>query len=544
MSARAASLANPEPVVVFAAAREKAAEIEARLSAEETLGMTHAEVERSLFTDGMELLRRMYEGHLLLRGNGEVEAGSVVGADGVERTHYRLHPRRLETIFGTVSLERVGYGARGEESLHVLDADVNLPVGLYSHEVRRRVAEVACKQSFDETVEAVATTTAASVPKRQAEDLVVFAAEDFDDFYKTRAISSPEQVAATGPIGVITSDAKGVTMRQEDLRPKTRRAAERRRAERARQGAFTVGQPKPTEVASDRKRMAAVAAVYTIVPFVRTPEDVIGELERVHLVAKKRPRPEHKRVWARLTHSIAENLEEAFAEAARRDPERVKRWVGLVDGDEDQIAALKRLARATGFKLTIILDLLHVALYVWKAAWAFHERGSPEAQAWVRERLGEILRGRSSLVAAGMRRSATLRGLAPSKRAAVDKCADYLLKYAEYLRYDEYLAAGLPIATGVIEGACRHLVQDRMEITGAVWGLETAEAVLKLRSLHASGDFDEYWNFYERQERRLNHDDFYAGGTAPSVLRPATLLTPQERHPDPQARPMTSPLIK
>ncbi len=91
-----------------------------------------------------------------------------------------------------------------------------------------------------------------------------------------------------------------------------------------------------------------------------------------------------------------------------------------------------------------------------------------------------------------MRRSATLRGLATKTRKPVDDCANYLLKYSPFLHYDDYLAAGFPIASGVIEGACRHLVKDGMDVTGARWSLAGAEAVLHLRALRSSGDFDEY----------------------------------------------------
>ena len=95
---------------------------------------------------------------------------------------------------------------------------------------------------------------------------------------------------------------------------------------------------------------------------------------------------------------------------------------------------------------------------------------------------------------------------------AVDTCADYLQKYAQYLHYDRYLAAGYRrIATGVVEGACRYLVRDRMELTGARWRLVGAEAVLKLRALRASGDFDAYWDFHEAREYERNHAQRYAG---------------------------------
>jgi hypothetical protein len=122
----------------------------------------------------------------------------------------------------------------------------------------------------------------------------------------------------------------------------------------------------------------------------------------------------------------------------------------------------------------------------------------------------QILKGNASHVAGGMRRSAILRALSPEKREAVDDCADYLIDYKDMLKYDEYLTAGLPIATGVIEGACRHLINDRMDITGARWGLQRAEAVLKLRSLQSSGDADAYWDFYKAQSLRRNHTSRYA----------------------------------
>ena len=149
-------------------------------------------------------------------------------------------------------------------------------------------------------------------------------------------------------------------------------------------------------------------------------------------------------------------------------------------------------AAAYGVDVTVILDIIHVVEYVWKAAHVFHREGSPELAHWAWTRVQRILEGKASRVAAAMRRAATVAGLSSDIRKPVDTCANYLQKYAPYLHYDRYLAAGYPIATGVIEGACRYLVRDRMELTGARWRLVGAEAVLKLRALRASGDFDAY----------------------------------------------------
>jgi hypothetical protein len=255
-----------------------------------------------------------------------------------------------------------------------------------------------------------------------------------------------------------------------------------------------------------------------VAPFVRTPAEVVRTMAPAPQdKAPPRPRPEHQRVWASLQQSPEEVIAAALAEAQRRDPNHAKRWVALVDGSEAQLARVEKIARREGGRLTVVLDVMHVAEYLWSAALAFHAEDTPEREAWVSARLLAVLEGRASLVAAGMRRSATRRELSAATRKPVDVCARYLLKHKAYLRYHEYLAAGLPIATGVIEGACRHLVKDRMDVTGARWSLAGAEAVLRLRALRASGDFDAYWRFHEQQEYQRNHAAHYADGKVVSL---------------------------
>ncbi len=217
-----------------------------------------------------------------------------------------------------------------------------------------------------------------------------------------------------------------------------------------------------------------------------------------------------------------------MAEARHRDPTDKKTWVALVDGNKSQIRILKRLAKKNGLDLTIIVDLIHVIEYLWDAARVFHPAPGPELENWVRHRMLETLRGKAGLMAGGMRRSATLRGLSIKAREPVDVCARYLSNYSPYLRYDHYLANGLPVATGVIEGACRHLVKDRMAVTGARWSLNGAEAVLRLRALRSSRDFDEYWTFHEAREYERNHQTFYTGGIVPSTN--ASLSTVKRDH--------------
>jgi len=502
MSALPCPVADP-----FVAADQAYATITEFLRSEEAWQVKHSELERQLEGMGRELMRTLLQAHLELRQPGQA-VEPVRDAAGTPLTPTPVHGRSLESIFGAVEVARTGYGAAGTSSLHPLDAALNLPPEKYSLEVRRRVAIEAAKSSFDEGVKTLEVYTGAHVPKRQFEELVIRAAQDFEAFYaerQTRARADPH----TGPILVLTVDGKGVVMRPEDLREATQRAA----AARAKTFTARLGSGRRLHA----KRMASVAAIYTVAPFVRTPEEILPESPTLEETRPARPRPEHKRVWASLAQSPEAVIREMFDEAARRDPKGQKRWVALVDGNLPQIDHLQQLAEERNIPLIIVVDFIHVAQYVWKAAGALFPDQELEADRWTRAHLLEILRGKASLVAAGMRRSATLREMAAAERKPVDECADYLLHYSPYLQYDKALAEGVPIATGVIEGACRHLVQDRMNLTGARWRLSGAEAVLRLRALRSSNDFDAYWKFHEQQEHQRHHASRYADHRVPET---------------------------
>jgi len=497
-------------------ARDNFEHIVGYLNSEEASSMTHSELERELEKKGRELMRIMLQEHLNNRSPGQCNQ-PVKGTDGIERSRFRLQERNLETVFGTVSVERAGYGKKGVESLHPMDAELNLPHERYSLELRHRVAEEAAKNSFDETVESIGKNTGGHVPKRQIEELVRCAAQDFDTFYEMRTANSTVD-KRTGSVLVTSVDGKGVVMRIEDLREQTRKAAMKRTHKMGTR--LSKGEKK------NAKRMATVAAVYTIAPFVRTPEELIGKSKSPR--AEPRPRPEQKRVWASIEKTPEEVIEELLQEARYRDPAYEKSWVALVDGNKSQIRILRRQAKKNGLDLTIIVDVIHVIEYLWDAGRAFHPASGPELESWVEHRLLEILRGKAGFVAGGMRRSATLRGLSSKQREPIDTCARYLLNHSPYLRYDRYLSQGLPIATGVIEGACRYLVKDRMEVTGARWSLAGAEAVLRLRALRSSHDFDEYWLFHEAKEYERNHRALYNNNIVPPTSKPRP--TRKRRH--------------
>ena len=244
------------------------------------------------------------------------------------------------------------------------------------------------------------------------------------------AAAGPAGRSPPGLIVVLTTDGKGVPMRKEALRAQTRKAAEA--STHKLRTRLSKGEKR------HRKRMATVASVYSIAPYVRRADDVVRELAPVHEVrTERRPQPQGKRVWASVRQEPRAVIAEMFDEARGRDPEGQRPWVVLVDGQEHQLRLIRQEVKRRSVAVTLILDLFHVLEYLWAAAFAFHAEGSAEAELWVRTQLLALLRGRVSQVAAAMRRSATVRAFTASKRAAVDKCADYLLKYRDMLRYDQ-----------------------------------------------------------------------------------------------------------
>jgi hypothetical protein len=226
---------------------------------------------------------------------------------------------------------------------------------------------------------------------------------------------------------------------------------------------------------------------------------------------------EDKWLMASVENDAATVVAQVFDEAERRDPDHRRPWVALVDGNNHQIDRVKAEAKAREVKVTVIVDLVHVLEYLWGAAWCFFAEGDASAEAWVGDKALAVLNGQASTVAASIRRKATCRRLDPGKRAKADTCADYLLRKRRYLDYPTALAKGWPIATGIIEGACRHLVKDRMDLTGARWSVAGAEAVLKLRALRANDDFPAYWQFHLSQEEQRVHHARYADNVIPTA---------------------------
>jgi hypothetical protein len=494
---------TPTGQAAFAAAEACFATIEGWLAGDDSNGLEHAELEQQLGARGRELLRLLFQDHVDLRAlrEGRLEVADV---NGTYRTRVETgHDRGLATIFGEVTVTRLAYRAVGQANLHPADAVLNLPVQKHSHGLRQLAAIESSRGSFEGAVDAIERASGQHLGKRQVEDLAGLAAVDFEAFYLQR----PALTGVLTDLLVLQVDGKGIVMRSDALRPATAKAAAQESHKLS--GRLSKGEKR------NRKRMAELGAVYDATPAPRAACDIFPANDTERQAAQDGPAATSKWLVASVVQDAATVIARVFDEAERRDPTHTRDWVALVDGNVHQINRIKAEAAARDITVVIVIDLIHVVEYLWKATWSLHPEADPTAEQWVRSQTLAVLAGDALNVAATIRDQASEADLSRAQRKGADEAATYLTSKAPYLDYPKALASGWPIATGVIEGACRHIVADRFDVTGARWSLAGAEAILKLRALRSNGDWDNYWTWHLAQERRRVHETRYLHSSLP-----------------------------
>jgi hypothetical protein len=490
----------------------------ARLAGEAGGAVTLDAMEVLVIERGRELLCGLVQLSLDAQAGREARVAQVTGRDGVRRARAeRGHARPVLTRLGKVVVRRIGYraGIKGVPSLFPRDAVLNLPPCGYSWGLQRLAVMFCRSGSYEQAHEFVLAAAGVRVGKRQLEQITAAAAADAERFCQDGPRDQAQLAGAAGqgrplPPLAISADGKGVAMLPQARRRRTRAPDERVRIFEKRAG---TGEKKGC------KRMAETGCVFDVaVPDgpARIPEQVMlpdpgGPPARPHAVNR----------WyaCDITAGRDVTIGKVFDEADRRDPGHLRTWIALVDGDIYQLGLIQAQAAARGITLAIVIDFIHVLEYLWKAAWCFHAPRDPAMEDWVTAQGLDILHGRAAAVIARIRQLAADHPPRPGGEHAkiIRKTLHYLDAKQPYLDYPAALANGWPIATGVIEGACRHLVQDRMGITGARWGLEGAQAILWLRAINASGDTSAYWDYHITQERQRNHLSRYQDSHAPGL---------------------------
>jgi hypothetical protein len=449
------------------------------------------QVEQTIFRSLLVMGRWLLQAFLDKAGTGDVgpiltTAGDSPADSGQELPRLdQPHTRPYLSIFGAIPIERTCYGHNRVEAAP-LDAQLHLPQRQYSYLLQQWLGAFVVDDAHAEAVRKLEAILGLEIAVRASEDLNREQASDVEVFQGRLPV--PE-AADEGPLLVVAADCKGVPLVRKALPPDETTDTAVPRLANPRRGK---GEK------ANKKKMAAVGAVYTIAPFVRTADDVIEEVMRKEARAR-RPRPQNKRVRAELLVGKVALFVWLADEVIRRNPQGSKPVIFLSDGEQ---ALHDRQSEYLPEKTVCILDLFHVLERLWKVAWCFFEEQTQkrEAHQWVEERLKRLLEGKVDTVIRGLRYQATQRGLQGQKRKTVHDAADYFERNRDRMRYDAYLAAGYPIGSGVVEGACRHLVKDRMERTGMRWLPSGAQAMLDLRATYLNGEWEAFWIFHVAQE--------------------------------------------
>jgi hypothetical protein len=445
-------------------------------------GSAAHEVERTLFGKMLALGRTLFQGFLHLSGPGDFDESVTLDSGRVVHRSAEEHQRRLLTVFGEFMVSRWVYAQRDKTKFEFVPTDqrLQLPASEVSYLLQEWEQLLGVEHAFGKVREVIETI----LRLKQSVDTLEHTNQQMAAAAPVfREEQGPVDMSQEGELLIVTEDNKGIPM----VRPVAEKpaGAHRTKGEKA-----------------NKKQMACIGCVYSVDRHERTPEQLVATLFRDPDRPKEQPPPaQNKRYWAELSRELdgdeVRGQDLVFQQLAaeidtRRQPGQ---WlIHLCDGqtslETDRHTYLPEDARTLD-----ILDLMHVLPRVWEAAHVFHKEASAEASNFVRQHLTRILRGEAGIVIANWRRQATCQRLPSAKKKTLRTICDFLAKNKHRMHYDAYLRRGCPVATGVIEGACRHVIKDRMERAGMRWKVPGAQAMLNLRTIHSNGDWTAFQDF-------------------------------------------------
>jgi len=458
--------------------QELHAEFESMLSyVKDSHTATADQMERGLFRRLLSLGARLMLLFFALR-TAHASRGEHQTVSGVTLPYRSEHQRQYFSIFGKIAFWRPYFYRRGGGGATPLDQELALGDDCYSDLVRELSGYFGVESTYDKVAACFAQILGFNLSTQALKDVVAEDAVDVKAFY---AQQLPPPPASEAPLLVIQADGKGVPMiRETPAEPKVRLGKGDKHS---------------------RKKEAIVTGVYTIAPQVRTPASVVTNLfhpkaapDTAAASDDSHARPQTKRLWATLDGKDAA-LERLAQQVARREGPHIQHCIALTDGAE----ALQDRVRTYFPTFTLVLDFIHAHEKLWQAANALFGETSPLRTPWVETHTLDMLAGQLSQVIHELRRLATSPEVTASQQTVLTKTANYFQRNADYMRYDHCLANGWPIASGVIEGACRHLVKDRCELSGMRWTQAGAENLLHLRAVVENGDWAAYQRFHQEQ---------------------------------------------
>ncbi|MBF5058545.1 ISKra4 family transposase [Candidatus Neptunochlamydia vexilliferae] len=447
------------------------------------------EVEKGIFRSLLELGLTFLR--IFLQQKGVGYKGRVhLDKEGNERSYHSKKNKKYLSIFGKISILRACYWTKEKGEIYPLDTELNMPKIEHSYVLQEWGAILGSEEPYKKSAKFLETILGIPLWGSTIETIIQRAGIDAPNFYKER--QEPFKKSEK-EIFVATADGKGIVMKKGELEkppPKKKPRKMKKKGERSKKS------QAESELKPGKKKMSTVIGAYTISRHKRTAESILSKKKK-----NDPPRPVNKVVQATL-EGKEEAIQRLKAEVEKRDPQREKQSVALVDGEHK----LRNLLKTYLPWFTIIIDIFHVMEYLWMGAHIFFKKGSAKAQSWVTDKLTKLLNGKIEEIISELKRD--LEAISQSKKKQLLKIITYLENGKEHMRYDKYLVKGYPIGSGVVEGACKNLVKDRMEQSGMQWTINGAEAVLSMRSIQINGMANDYWRYHISKERERLYGSF------------------------------------
>lgn len=440
----------------------------------EAQSMEIGEVERRLLSLVMAVGRAALEEFVSVKGTGYA-GKETIDAQGNRYPYVRDRSCAYRSIFGTIPIQRAYYHAEGSPGVFLLDRELNLPDRGYSYLVQEFSSRLAVTMSYEDAQEILGSFFPVKMPIRSLESIVGDLCDEVNNFYEEK---TPPKVSTAAVVTVATVDKKGIIIRKHNSDGPVPEAA-------------PSNPDKP-----GKKKMATVISAYTIPRHLRTADDIVQEATEQRGPGSK-PRPENKQLWGSLTDGPEQTVARLKSAVGQRLPEG-NELVCILDGERSLWTLICRYFPKAFF----VLDIFHVLEHLAKAAHCFHDENSPEARRFVTERLRMLLLGKAGRVIGGLKQMLTKHDLCNPKKYSLNQVIGYLERNRKHIRYEICLAQGYPIGSGVIEGACRNLINDRLELTGMSWTPQGAESIMRLRAVHINKDWESFWKHRRQSERR------------------------------------------
>lgn len=442
------------------------------VTGEEARKATADATERGLFKMliemGLKLLTLFFE----IRSQS-ANRETLILPDGGMAVYHRDTLRAYVSIFGKLRFGRPYFYRRGQGGQAPLDAELSLGEDCYSDLVREVHDDLSVHGVYHKACEIIGRLLGLTLSTRALQSNVAEDAADVLAYYEQKPAPAPESEAE---ILVIQADGKGVPLILEKAKPDKVRLGKGEK--------------------HGRKKEAIVTSLYSIAPAPRTPEQVIASYyEQISL--SKPAKPQNKHLWATLDGKDAA-LSRLSTQVQFRLGGHIQHKIALCDGCPSLQARLAKYFP----DFIQILDFIHANEYLWKVANALFGETDQRRLDWMKQHTLQLLSGNTKRLIAQFRKLAKQPKTRKTARAQLLATANYFERNLPFMDYPTYLARGFPIASGVIEGACRHLVKDRCELSGMRWSQDGAENLLRLRAVAENDDWDEY-HVYRKQQRHL-----------------------------------------